>query len=58
METIKTVLVTTDFSETSQAAFGTARLIAERFGAKLIMLHVQELHLPPLVVEHIGGTGM
>ena len=52
------ILVTTDFSETSQTAFGLAQQLAEKFGGKLTLLHVQELHLPPLVYESAGaGVG-
>ena len=57
MNTIKTVLVTTDFSDTSKKAFGLASEVAEKFGAKIIALHVQELQVPPLVFEH-AGVGM
>lgn len=48
---IKKILVTTDFSETSQTAFELARQVAERFDGTITLLHVQELHLPPLVLE-------
>jgi nucleotide-binding universal stress UspA family protein len=48
---IKKILVTTDFSETSQTAFELARQVAERFDGRITLLHVQELHLPPLVLE-------
>ena len=55
MNTIRTVLVTTDFSDTSKRAFGLARQVAEKFEAKIVALHVQELQLPPLVVEYAGA---
>jgi len=48
---IKKILVTTDFSETSQTAFDLAQQMAEKFGGSITLLHVQELHLPPLVLE-------
>jgi universal stress protein A len=40
--TITRVLVPTDFSETSDAALGFARTIADTFGASLHLLHVFE----------------
>lgn len=52
MSRIKTILVTTDFSETSHGAFEHAREMAERFGARLILAHVEEDRLPPLVLEY------
>ena len=52
MSRIKTVLVTTDFSETSFRAFGLAAETAEKFGAKLILAHIEEDRLPPLVLEY------
>ena len=54
---MKNILITTDFSETSQTAFALARQVAEKFGGVLNLLHVQELHLPPLVYES-AGTGV
>jgi nucleotide-binding universal stress UspA family protein len=54
MNTIGTVLVTTDFSDTSKKAFGLARQVAEKFGAKIIALHTRELNIPPLVVGYAG----
>lgn len=52
--TIDTVLVTTDFSDTSKKAFGLARQIADAFGAKIILAYVVEDHLPPLMVDYGG----
>ena len=55
---MKNILVTTDFSETSESAFGLAQQLAEKFGGHITLLHVQELHLPPLVYESAGaGVG-
>jgi len=54
---MQNILITTDFSETSQTAFGLARQVADKFGGSLSLLHVQELHLPPLVYES-AGTGV
>ena len=52
MLAIKTILVTTDFSETSFKAFELASATAEKFGAKLILAHIEEDRLPPLVLEY------
>ena len=56
MGEIKTLLLTTDFSETSAAAVPLALELVRRFGAKLIVAHVHEDRLPPFVVEY-GQTG-
>ena len=52
MSRIKTVLVTTDFSDTSYQAFGLASEMAAKFGAKLVLAHIEEDRLPPLVLEY------
>jgi nucleotide-binding universal stress UspA family protein len=49
---VRTILVTTDFSETSKQAFPHAAWLADTFGAKLIAAYVEEDKLPPLVVEY------
>jgi nucleotide-binding universal stress UspA family protein len=49
----KTILVTTDLSPTSRAALGPAQLLAETFGAKLIVLYVDE----PVVLP-VGYPGL
>jgi nucleotide-binding universal stress UspA family protein len=49
---IRTILLTTDFSETSRRAFPSARMLAETFGAKLVLAHVEPDRLPPIVVEY------
>jgi len=49
---IRTVLVTTDFSDTSRRAFAAARTLAEKFDAKLILAHIEPDRLPPIVVEY------
>jgi len=54
---MKNILITTDFSETSRTAFRLAEQVAEKFGGTMTLLHVQELHLPPLVYES-AGTGV
>jgi len=52
MNDIRTVLLTTDFSDTSRKAFPYAREIARRFGAKVILAHVEEGYLPPPIIEY------
>lgn len=56
MGQIKTLLLTTDFSDTSKAAAPWARELAHRFGARILLAHVHEDRLPPFVVEY-GQTG-
>jgi universal stress protein A len=52
MSWIKKILVTTDFSATAHRAFGPARELAEKFGASIILAHVEEDRLPPLVLDY------
>lgn len=54
MQNIDRILVTTDFSETSQTAFTLAQQMAEKFDAEIVLLHVLDAHLPPLVFEPSG----
>ena len=54
MKEIRTILVTTDFSETSAKAFEAANALAERYGAELTILHVEDDRFPPLVVEYMA----
>ena len=54
MYDIKTILVTTDFSDTSKLAIDPARALAERFGARIVLAYVEEDRLPPLVVEYMA----
>jgi nucleotide-binding universal stress UspA family protein len=54
MQEIKRILVTTDFSETSQTAFAFAQQVAAKFDSKIVLLHVLDAHLPPLVFEPSG----
>jgi nucleotide-binding universal stress UspA family protein len=49
---VRTILVTTDFSDTSKKAFAPARTLAEKFGAKIVLAHVEPDRLPPIVVEY------
>jgi len=58
MKAIKSILVTTDFSETSYAAFDLVREVSGKFGARIVLLHVLDAQLPPLVFETSGiGIG-
>jgi len=52
MNAFRTLLVTTDLSEVSQSAFPLATAIAEKFGAKLVVVYVQEDVMPPFVGEY------
>jgi len=52
MSEFKTILLTTDFSETSKKAFAPALLLAEKFGSRIVVVYVEEDKLPPLVVEY------
>ncbi len=54
MKTIERILVTTDFSETSETAFSLARRVADKFDAEIVLLHVLDAQLPPLVFEPSG----
>ena len=51
---IKTILLTTDFSDTATRAVGPAIALARRFGAQLVLTFVEEDRLPPLVVEYMA----
>jgi len=54
MYEIRTILLTTDFSDTSLKALGPARTLASRFGARILVSYVEEDRLPPLVVEYMA----
>jgi len=54
MDDIRRILVTTDFSETSKRALAPARTLARRFGARIVLAHVVEDTLPPLVAEYMA----
>jgi nucleotide-binding universal stress UspA family protein len=47
------ILVATDFSECAGAAFKVARNLAQRFGAKLVILHVIHQGLVTRMAEHL-----
>jgi nucleotide-binding universal stress UspA family protein len=50
----KRILLTTDFSDTSKRAFGPALALAQKFGARLHVVFVEEDRLPPMVVEYMA----
>ena len=52
MNPFNTLLVTTDFSEISALAFPPAKMLAQTFGAKIIVVYVQEEIMPPFVGEY------
>lgn len=51
MMKIETVLLTTDLSDTSVLAFDPAVTLAQRFGAKVVVVHVVEDQLPAYMDE-------
>jgi nucleotide-binding universal stress UspA family protein len=53
MIALKKILVATDFSEPSEAAFAYGRELAQHFNAKLIVLHVAD----DLVTRTVGTDG-
>jgi nucleotide-binding universal stress UspA family protein len=53
---IRTILVPTDFSEDAESALAQASDLAQRFGAKLCLLHVYTL-TPYAVAPWNGGFG-
>jgi nucleotide-binding universal stress UspA family protein len=52
MAQFKTLVVTTDFSETAAQAFEPALSLAEKFGAKILLLYVEEDRLPPFAGDY------
>ncbi len=58
MNEFKTILLTTDFSETAKQAFEPALMMAEKFGAKILFLYVDEERLPPFSGEFPGVNGL
>lgn len=49
----KAILVATDFSECAGAAFRMAKNLAQRFGAKVVLLHVIQQSMVVGVAEHL-----
>jgi nucleotide-binding universal stress UspA family protein len=52
MSGIRTIMVTTDFSDTSRKAFPLALELAGKYGARVVVAYVEESRLPPMVVEY------
>ncbi len=57
MDNYQRILVTTDFSEQSMTALMKATTLAERFNAKIELLHVIEIPIYP-VLEDVAVMGM
>ena len=53
MMQINTVLLTTDLSEASGQAFEPAMTLAEKFGAKVIVAHIEDDHYLSMVSDHV-----
>ena len=53
MNAFKTIILTTDFSETSRKAVAPAEMLANVFGAKILLVHVGD-HVPPSLWEYPG----
>ena len=51
---INTVLLTTDLSDLSRQAFEPAMTLAEKFGAKVIVAHVEDDHYLSMVSDHVA----
>ena len=51
MPEIKTILLTTDFSDTSKIAFASARELARKFGARILLAYTEADRVPPMVIE-------
>jgi len=49
----KAILVATDFSECAGTAFNVAKSLAQRFGAKLVLLQVIQQTVVSRVAEHL-----
>lgn len=51
---LKTILLTTDFSDTSLHALEPLRTLARKFDSKVLVVYVEEDRLPPLVIEYMA----
>ncbi len=54
-ETIRTILVPTDFSEGAARALAWARALARAFGAEILLLHVVDLAVAWMPVGGLGS---
>ncbi len=54
-ETIRTILVPTDFSEGAARALAWARALARAFGAEIVLLHVVDLAVAWMPVGGLGS---
>jgi len=54
MDAIGTILLTTDFSDTSARAFAAARALAAKYGARILVAHVEDDRVAPLLVEYMA----
>jgi nucleotide-binding universal stress UspA family protein len=56
MKTFKTILLTTDFSETSKQAMRDGRAMAEKFEARIVLAYVAPDRLPAMVIEYADAS--
>ena len=56
MPRIRTILVTTDLSPTSESAFEPARELALRLGAKVVLAHVDQPQTPFVAIESYAAV--
>jgi nucleotide-binding universal stress UspA family protein len=54
MKDIKTILLTTDFSETSKEAFEPALTLAGKFGARIMVAYVEQDRPTLVVPDHVA----
>ncbi len=52
---VQTVLLTTDFSETSLTAVESARVLADKFDAKLLVAYVEDDRYFMVPIDHLPG---
>ncbi len=58
MSGFKTIVLTTDFSDTARQAFTPATELARTFGSELWLVYVEEDRLPPFAGEFPGIQGV
>jgi len=51
---LRTILLTTDFSETSIRACAPAAGLAGKYGARILIVHVEDDRVSPLLVEYMA----